>query len=136
MVDFNYLKLGFTIFISVLFAGLILFFIEQNYYSNVFERFTSSIPKSIASIKLPSLPSPIANINTTSVQSQTTDNLIKLQQESRRQQKKLRSEALARKSIQNTNDETCSFWRERYSKNKHDYNKVNMNSACKRAAND
>jgi len=136
MVDFNYFKLGLTVFISVLFAGLILFFIEQYYYSNMLDRFMTSIPKVVSSFQRSTVPF----VNFPSVQQQTTSQIRKLQESNRKEQNRLRAESRAqlasRQSIRKTNDETCSYWREQYRKNKAAYNKVNLDSACSRAAND
>ena len=137
MIDFNYFKLGFTIFISVLFAGLLLFFIQQYYYSSVIDRFMSILPKTLLSKQHSALSNlQVPTINFPDLQKQKVDQVFRLQESNRKQQKRFRNESAARRAIQQTNDETCSFWRESYRKSKTDYNKVNLDSACSRAAND
>jgi len=97
----------------------------------------SILPKTLLSKQHSALSNlQVPTINFPDLQKQKVDQVFRLQESNRKQQKRFRNESAARRAIQQTNDETCSFWRESYRKSKTDYNKVNLDSACSRAAND
>lgn len=60
-------------------------------------------------------------------------NRQKKAQENARKIAKLRQENERRRSSQKTNNETCKYWRSEYEKVRSNYNKNNMEAACRRA---
>lgn len=112
MFEVNYLKLGLSIFISVLFSGSALIFLNGYVQSEMVEP-----PQPI--IKFIERPVPVNNIQPNVVS--TLNQLDKLNQK--------------KASIRATNQETCEYWRSEYNKNKNQLNKNRMQSACARARN-
>jgi len=118
-MEINYIKLGMTIFIAITFSELIVNRIEIALVNKSFKEVNFNINKELEK------------------SNRKYENSLKnIQMQKTIEFKKRKKENERIKSIRTTNDETCNFWSEEYSKVKSDYNKVMKNSACSRARND
>jgi DNA-binding protein H-NS len=125
-MDINYIKLGFTLFTSITLAGLTIDGIEF-----VFASISANAALKEAKVELSKFEDQL--------KSQQIHDYINAQQAKVKYQENIKKQNIENQrllSIRKTNDDTCRYWTSELRKNKSDYNLVNQQAACKRAAND